>query len=352
MPLLLPLKGEGMQELLDELVRNYFLEANYEMDAVPFGLTNLTKIVKINDRKYVFRICNRHTKNVESIELETRMTSFLAKKELTFQIPEFVPTLTGDNYVRLSDGSLGAIVIFLDGTIHELTSVQDAAEFGRVVGEMSQVLHQFEISQFDYNGISFSEIYKLHPLADHSAVTAFMENPPFLIPKESMDFYRDMIIFMDENVSSLSKLPVQLVHHDLLIFNLLSQNNRISGVLDFDFLSMDTNFMEFAISLNHILQMTNGSMGMMEAFVKSYSGYRKHSLQEIEQLRNLTQIYHFAVLHIYIGQHYAGFDIQQNFTYILNQFVRRDLWLKEHSEAIMQMLVAYLLGEGQNSEGP
>lgn len=85
MPLLLPLKGEGMQEQLDELVRNYFVEANYEMDAVPFGLTNLTKIVKINDRKYVLRIYNRYTKHVEGIELETRITSFLAKKSLLFK---------------------------------------------------------------------------------------------------------------------------------------------------------------------------------------------------------------------------------------------------------------------------
>jgi homoserine kinase type II len=339
-----------MQDQLDELVRNYFEEAAYEMDSVPFGLTNLTKIVKINGRKYVLRIYNRHTKQVEGTKLESKITSFLAKKELAFQVPEFVPTLSGHDFVRLSDGSLGAVVIFLEGTNHELTSEQDAAEFGRVVGEMSQALQQFEISQLDDHGLSFSEIYKLHPLADHNAVTAFMENPPFLIPKESVDFYSDRVISMDKNVSSLSRLPVQLVHHDLLIFNLLSQNNQISGVLDFDFLSVDTSFMEFAICLNHILQMTNGSMGMTEAFVKSYSSYRKHSLQEMEQLRNLTQMYHLAVLHIYIGQHYAGIDIEQNFNYMLNQFIRRDKWLNEHSQTIEQMLMTYLMEDGQTTD--
>lgn len=336
-----------MHNQIDELVLNYFVEANYEMDSVPFGLTNLTKIVRINGQKYVLRIYNQHTKHVEGIELESRITSFLAKNELDFQVPEFVPTLTGNEYVQLSDGSLGAIVTFLEGTNHELASVEEAAEFGRVVGEMSQALQLYEISQLDYHGIAFSEMYRLHPLADHRAVSAFMANPPFLIPKESVDFYCNSIAFINQNISQLSELPVQLVHHDLLIFNLLSQNKRISGVLDFDFLSVDTGFMEFAICLNHILQMTNGSMEMTEAYVRSYSLYRKHSLLEIEQLRTLTQLYHLAVLHIYIGQHYAGTDVQPNFTYIMNQFIRRDSWLYDHSETMRRMLIAYLTEEGQ-----
>ncbi|MGQ7887913.1 phosphotransferase enzyme family protein [Paenibacillus sp. WC2504] len=333
-----------MQEQLDELVRYYFEEADYEMEAVPFGLTNLTKIVKLNDRRYVLRIYNRHTKHVEGIELESRTTSFLANRELTFQVPEFLPTLSGDDYVRLSDGSLGAVVVFLEGTNHVLANVHDAAEFGRVVGEMSQGLQQFDRSGLDYQGISFLDFYNLHPLADQSAVDAFIENPSFHIPEASLNFYRAKVESVENSVREIKKLPIQLVHHDLLIFNLLAQNNRICSVLDFDFISVDTSFLEFAICLNHLLQMSNGSIEMAEAFVKSYSAYKAHSVQEIEQLRNLTQLYHVAVLHIYIGQHYAGIDIQHNFTYILNQFIHRDTWLMEHGKTIERMLIAYIVG--------
>ncbi|MBA2941413.1 phosphotransferase [Paenibacillus sp. CGMCC 1.16610] len=333
-----------MQEQLDELVRHYFEEADYETEAVPFGLTNLTKIVTLNDQRYVLRVYNRHTKHAEGIEFESIVTSFLANKELSFQVPEFLPTLSGDDYVRLSGGSLGALVVFLEGTNHVLANVHDAAEFGRVAGEMSQVLQRFDRSGLDYQGISFGDYYNLHPLADQNAVAAFIENPSFHIPEASLNFYITKVEFVGNRLSEIQKLPVQLVHHDLLIFNLLAQNNRICGVLDFDFISVDTSFMEFAICFNHILQMSNGSLEMAEGFVKSYSVYRTHSLQEIEQLRNLTQVYHLAVLHIYIGQHYAGIDIQHNFTYIMNQFIHRDMWLKEHGKTIEQMLIAYLVG--------
>ncbi|WP_372631568.1 phosphotransferase [Cohnella sp.] len=129
----------------------------------------------------------------------------------------------------------------------------------------------------------------------------------------------------------LEKLPKQFVHHDLLVFNLLAHENKIKGVLDFDFISLDVSFMEFAICLNHVLQMSNGSLEMAEAYIRGYAKYRKGSSEEITYLQLLTQIYHIAVLHIYIGQHYSGVNVEQNFNYILNQFKTRNDWLTEQS---------------------
>ncbi|MBP1964469.1 phosphotransferase [Paenibacillus aceris] len=332
-----------MQDQLDELVRNYFEDAVYEIASVPFGLTNVTKIVKMNEKRYVLRMYNRYMKHIRGIALEARITSFLTQSYLSFQVPVFQQTLTGNDFVQLSDGTLGAIISFLEGDNHELISLQDAAEIGRVVGEITYALSQFDIGQMDYLGISFLDMYKLHPLASRGAVAAFIESPPFHIPETSLCFYKETVQLVEKNVHLLKKLPEQLVHHDLLIFNLLSQNKRICGVLDFDFVSLDISFMEFAICLNHLLQMTNGSMEMMEAFVKSYSGYRKHNLQELEQLQTLTQIYHLAVLHFYIGQHHGGDDIQQNFNYILNQLLTRDAWLVKHNKDVQQMLMTYLI---------
>ncbi|NOV02145.1 phosphotransferase enzyme family protein [Paenibacillus planticolens] len=332
-----------MQDQFEELLSNYFQQPIYEIETVPFGLTNVTRIVKINGENYILRIYNLHTKHIESIELESKITTFLSQGSLSFQVPVFIPTRTGDRFVRLSDGSLGAVVSYLDGSIHHISNIEDAAEIGRVAGEITHALRQCDINQLNYSGISFSDMYRLHPLANRQAIAAFMENPSFHIPESSLDFYHEMVVSIDMNACKLKELPVQLVHHDLLIFNLLSQNNRICGVLDFDFLSLDTSFMEFTICLNHILQMTDGSMEMAEAFVKSYSVYRKHTLLELEQLQNLTQVYHLAVLHIYVGQHNAGVDIEQNFNYILKQFITRNEWLNKHRIEVQQMLVYYLV---------
>ncbi|MEC0094408.1 hypothetical protein [Paenibacillus macquariensis] len=63
----------------------------------------------------------------------------------------------------------------------------------------------------------------------------------------------------------------------------------------------------------------------------------------MNQLQFLTQIYHITVLHIYIGQHYSGKNIEQNFNYILSQFQTRNDWLNKHLSSINQLIEEYLL---------
>ncbi|OCT17257.1 hypothetical protein A8709_27390 [Paenibacillus pectinilyticus] len=334
-----------MQDAIDELVQHYFMDLNYKMASVPFGLTNLTKIITVDDTKYVIRIYNPYTKHAAGLAFESQITTFLTNKKLPFQVPVFLRTREGEEYVQLSNGMLGAIVSFIEGDVPTLLDIQQAVEYGQVVGEISSTLLNYDTELLEYQGISFSEIYHLHPLANRLAVTSFMENPPFPIAEANLTFYQEMISLLDKNIHELKALPQQLVHHDLLIFNLLAQDNRIVGVLDFDFTSMDASFMEFAICLNHILQMSSGSLEMAEGFIQGYVRYRKSSLQEINQLQLLTQVYHIAVLHFYIGQHHAGIDIKENFTYILNQFHVRNDWLNRNGLSLKQLLEFYLLGD-------
>lgn len=331
-----------MQQKVEEIVRNYFENPEYEIESVPFGLTNLTKIIKLNGQKYVVRIYNQHTKTVESIKFEATITSFLSKKKLSFVVPVFLNTRVGERYVQLSDGTLGSIVTFVEGTVPELLNVQQALEFGHVVGEITFALSEYK-EEIKYEGVPFTKIYDLHPLADNQAVTSFFESPPFEIPNTTINFYKEMVSTVELNKHELKELPKQLVHHDLLIYNLLSKDNKIQGVLDFDFTSFDLRFMEFTISLNHILQLTNGSWHMTEAFIKGYSQFSKISYLEINHLQLLTQIYHIAVLHIYIGQYYSGKNIEQNFNYILNQFLTRNEWLNKHHSSMKQLLEKYLI---------
>jgi homoserine kinase type II len=174
------------------------------------------------------------------------------------------------------------------------------------------------------------DYYHLHPLANHPTIQAFVADPPFLIPDDKLSYYKAMLSTVEDQKGLLSALPKQFVHHDVLIFNLLSEEEAITGVLDFDFISWDVALFEFAISLNHVLQMSGGSLEMAKAFIEGYSEYRQCSPVQIQQLQLFTRIYHIALLHIYIGQHYAGKKVEDPFNYILDQFKLRDEWLNIH----------------------
>ncbi|WP_165861303.1 phosphotransferase enzyme family protein [Paenibacillus paeoniae] len=333
-----------MEDKIRELLSYYFKDYSHcKVEPVPFGLTNLTQLIEVNDVKYIARIYNRYTKNKESLELEARVTSYLNHANLSFQVPAFLSTNKGDEYVQLPDGTLGAMVSFIEGSVPPLSEERHAAEFGRVVGEISAVLSTVATEKLAYKGQPFSRFYSLHPLADWDRIQSFFEQPPFPIDDADLAFYTEMVVSVQSSPSILNELPSQLVHHDLLIFNLLAKDHSICGVLDFDFIAMDVRCMELAICLNHVLQESDGSWRLLEAFVKSYSIFCRSSSQEIAQLRYMTRIYHIAVLHIYIGQHYAGSNVEPNFTYMMRQFRDRDRWLGENDQSFKTLLETYLL---------
>ncbi|WP_127531793.1 phosphotransferase [Paenibacillus kobensis] len=329
---------------LDQLVRHYVDEdIPYSIEPVPFGLTNVTRIVRIQESRYIIRIYNEYTKDVPGIELESQVTSYLNRCGLSFQVPELIHTRTGENYVQFPDGTLGAMVSFLNGSAPQLADASQVRGFGRVVGEIAATLGRFDAGELSYYGCSFTQVYGLHSLAGKDAVQAFMQKPPFPVAEDAIAFYYEMLKNIERSSERITSLPKQLVHHDLLVFNLLAEDHGISGVLDFDFISLDAGIMELAIALNHVLQMSDGSLDMAEAFLQGYAEHRSATASEIDCLQLMTQIYHVAVLHIYIGQHYTGSKVEPQFSYIMQQFRSRNDWLERHDTALRSLLEVHLL---------
>jgi len=327
----------------DEVIRQYFKEAEYTLDAVPFGLTNTTKIIDINGQRFIVRIYNSHIKTIDGLKLESRVTAFLHKAQASFEVPIFLHTYDGKDYVVMRDGSLAAMTTFLEGKLPQLSDMDTAEKFGKLVGDFSFRMSEFPMKKNTYAGISFHKMYNIHPLANRDSVISFFADMPFGLTEQRYTFYQTMITEIENSHLVLEVLPQQLVHHDLLIYNLLGQSGEITGVLDFDFIGIDAAFMELMISLNHIIQESSGSLDLMEAFLQGYGNVRKHSSIEFGYLRLLTQIYFVAVLHFYIGQHYAGAAIESPFRFMIDQFERNISWLAEHDVHIQQLLHKYVM---------
>lgn len=327
-----------MADALQSIILHYFPLTIVTMEPVPFGLTNTTCFVTVKDKRFVARHYDRYTKSVESLNLEMEVSSFLQQSALSFNIPTFLHTKNGDLSVTLPDGTIGVLVSYIQGTVPALQTTDDARLFGSVVGELSSKLKEYR-APLKYEGIPFTDLYKLHSLADAEGIASFWKCPPFSITDEQRFYYDNALISVEKNMETLMSLPRQLVHHDVLLFNLLSMDNRITGVLDFDFLGVDISFLEFVISLNHVLQMSGGSIELTTAFIEGYAGFRNHSSEELGQIRTLTQLYHIAILHIYIGQCHSGKDTAASFAYIANQLIERDDWLKQN-DGILSVLLS------------
>ncbi|QYR23514.1 phosphotransferase [Paenibacillus sp. sptzw28] len=328
-----------MESLFRELISKYFGDLDYSTEPVPFGLTNFSRIITVKDRKYIARIYDRHTKNLENLLFEIELVTFLENCDLSFKVPGFLPTRSGHKYVELQGNRLGSVVPFIEGVIPDINSSNDVKEMGRTVGEISKAFEEFQ-TDLHTPAIQFSRFYDLHPLSSEETVAQFLLNPPFVVDDSHMALFRNLLDQFQPEHILLSHLPHQIVHHDLLIFNLLIGNNgKMNGVLDFDFASIDIRAFEPAICINHLLQFEDRTLDYLEIFLKAYSAYMKLSMAEIDMIPNLIRLYYLSLLCIYIGQYYSGKAVKDHFTFIIAQMSARDYWLKENKDNLKQTLI-------------
>ncbi|WP_371860399.1 phosphotransferase enzyme family protein [Paenibacillus lautus] len=319
----------------------------HSIETVPFGMTNDSRIVVMNQKRYVARIYNRHTKSEDRLRFEVELTAYLERCSLSFDVPCFVSSKDNAKYVVLSDGSLGSLTRFIEGELPDLSRIPDVLSYGRTVGEVSYALQQFESDSVDVvcPAIAFHDFYNLHSLSVETKINEFLAYPPFEIDAEQIAVLQGYYESGFNHVAELNVLPKQMVHHDILVFNLLidPQSREMSGVLDFDFAAMDIRIWEISICLNHLLQHEDQTLMKVELFLDEYRKYMRLTLAEIQWIPYIMQLYYVSLLSIYIGQHLAGRNIASYFHLMLKQLLIRREWMERNQHEFVELLYSKCL---------
>ncbi|WP_242615147.1 phosphotransferase enzyme family protein [Paenibacillus solani] len=314
----------------------------HSIEAVPFGMTNDSRIVIMNQEKYIARIYNRHTKNEERLRFEIELTAYLERCSLPFDVPAFVSSMDDTKYVVLSNGSSGSLTRFIEGDVPDLSSISDVRSYGRTVGEISYALQQFEFDSVDVvcPTIEFHNFYNLHSLADRTSIHNFLTCPPFKMDAEQIAVLQGYYELGLNYAPELNALPKQIVHHDILVFNLLidPKSRQMSGVLDFDFAAKDIRIWELSICLNHLLQCEDQTLTKVELFLDEYRQSMRLTRAEIEWIPCIMQLYYVSLLSIYIGQHLAERNIASYFHLMLKQLLIRREWMERNQDKLIELL--------------
>lgn len=325
-------------DIFNELVSHYFEVQPEAFHPVPFGLTNHSRIVDINNRSYIARIYDKSTKTVARLRDEIELTAFLTQQQLSFDVPYFLRTINDSTYVELSNGQLGVMMLFIEGGAPDLERLLDVEEYGRVVGEISTALQAYQPSVSPH--ISFNRAESLHPLANNNHVLQFLSKPPFFIAQHKLDNIIETMKELKQIQPILDQLPKQVVHHDLLLFNLLidPETRKMNGVLDFDFASYDVRALEPAVCITHLVQVNSQPLEAIAVFWREYKRYMELTPVEIEYVPALIRLYYIALIYIYIGQAYSGREIEQYFLFIVDQSEHMEQWLGQHAHELESIL--------------
>lgn len=290
---------------IDKIVKQYFESENYYVKKGSSGMNNTTKFIVIDNEEFILRIYESHNDN-EKVNYEHTVLKALSERSLSFNIPKPKVSLKGNTIGISSDGKLVSMAKMIKGKNPRLETVEQFYNLGSVVGEITRELGKINIKK---NPIYFPcyELEKSYPKFQLNEVIEFCINPPEDFNKEKnelFDLSRYFISFK-ECIPDLRNLPHQLIHGDINASNVLEdENNNISAVLDFEFVSRDIRVMDLAICLSEAISNKNSDEFKFKCMKRFIEGYKKNinlTIDEVKavpkliMLRRLDVIVHFLV---------------------------------------------------------
>ena len=107
-----------MNEYIQEIVKQYFLEEEWTLSEGCNGYNNTTRFLMIDPkgeapRRYIMRIYESH-QDEEKVRFEHEVLSVLQGKT-SLQVPEVIRTLSGHSIAKASDGKLVSIARYIEG---------------------------------------------------------------------------------------------------------------------------------------------------------------------------------------------------------------------------------------------
>ncbi|MDQ8733704.1 phosphotransferase [Paenibacillus sp. LHD-38] len=265
------------------------------------GMNNTTRIISSGDKRFVLRIYNNH-KDTEIVRLEQEILAALLQEELPFRIPIPVQNKRGDTITIASDGKLSSLFHYIDGERPTSSKPAHVYALGATAAKLTRALalirpdrkaqyspyYMLEETYASMNGNTFLA------MADHSEALS-ARKASFLALQEE----RQRLI---EGCAELEQWPKQWIHGDLVFNNTVSQDDRIIGVLDFEFATMDVRAMELAVIAVDLIKPNNDALHeKVGHLLKGFQDTNPLTEQELKKLpllmklRLLDVALHFAV---------------------------------------------------------
>jgi Ser/Thr protein kinase RdoA (MazF antagonist) len=267
--------------------------------------------------------------------------SILAKlkgQQLSFSIPETIPSRSGAAFVKLSSGASACLFKAIRGGLPKLSKMRDigfcAGELSRAMSKITKADVPRACPTFPYH-----DIYKVH-----RAVTRdlFFEQ----LKSSAFDDWR---VFADEVENDLEQvessiglyhgsLPWSFIHGDLHYDNILVDEAGVTGLLDFEFSALDWRAMELAICLSKYCSEPD-PMVYFEQFVDGFAVHGELSKAEIEAVPILIRLRILSNVVYFVGRALAGEDLLSTLTSRIETYCKRLRWLKTNEAEIVGLIM-------------
>ena len=286
----------------------------------------------------VLRIYNNGNDDPK-VQFEHRILEKLISQELSFSIPESIPSSpSGAPFVRLSSGASACLFKAIRGGLPKLTKVR---EIGVCAGELSRAMSKIDQAEMPSVCPTFPyhDIYKVHRAVTRELFFEKLKSSAFDQWRVFADEVEKDLRQVESSIGSYQAiLPWSFIHGDLHYDNILVDDVGVTGLLDFEFSALDWRAMELAICLSKYCSETE-PMGYFEQFVDGFAVNAELSKAEIEAIPILIRLRILSNVVYFVGRALAGEDQISTLTSRIETYCKRLRWLKTNEAEIVGLIM-------------
>lgn len=295
------------------------------------GTVNTTFFVETQTEKYVLKLYNDSITTAQ-IEYEHSLLAYLQLCNLSFVVPTPIPTDAGETLVTVKqDNSMLrlALLPFIAGNSSDRQNIAHTHAISQTLGELHHALAGFDSSGKMAQLPAWGDLNHIHPLVTPLEVPKLLK----LTLQQQERLVKTLTEVMEAAPLLYKTLPIQTTHADYLSFNVMLLENRVVGVLDFEFATSDLRLMDYVAALDHFTRFSREAPSW--EFVKAFStGYAKHvclSQLELEALTLVWRLQQASCIVYWTGWLIEGKVTHQSVVDAVARMLLLEDWLKENT---------------------
>jgi homoserine kinase type II len=283
---------------LTVLERAWGIAGPWRAEPLTRGTNNLVQRVETPLGAYVLRVYS-NTTDAARLRFERGVLAQLAELRLPFALPTPLPTLDGAYLTETEQGrALATLTPYIPGQPPDRDNLDQATAAGEALGQLTIAMASCVIPAEGVNWRSSGDLARCHPLVPDPPA-AFAELP---LSDEKRRRLISSYAWLIERIPDLyATLPRQLAHEDMAPSNLLMEGTLVTGILDFEFCSLDLRAMDLAVALTWWPVRHYGTGAEWPIIAALARGYARHitltdgeiaALPTLFRLRAYTSLIH------------------------------------------------------------
>lgn len=313
----------------------------WQMDALARGTNNSVFRAESPAGSYVVAVCGNHA-DVGRLRFEHTVLGRLADAGLPFAVPAPIRTKDGDTFVRVvsADGSeaLATLRPRITGEEPKRENLAQAVAAGEALALVDEALREIgEVGgERAVSWRSYGDLDHCHSLVP-DPLAAIRELP---VAKEARRRLASQYVHLKERIPGIyATLPQQLAHEDFDTSNVLMEEERVTGVLDFEFCTRDVRVMDLTVALSWwpVDQLGTGNeWPIIEAFTRGYARHVTLSAKEIAALPVLYELRGLTSLIHRLGRYRQGLSSLEAVRWRAEAALMREDWLRANGERFVE----------------